>query len=244
MQWVADLIKPFLSDNPGCSYAEIKNLLSQYGNKYALTDALIQDGKEIAMDELFGVPEQNVQYASGVVSKLMVLGHHAELQFGSRKKVMSRIGKLVLAEEGYRRKASGEQQLQDHERRAFVDAWKEKHASKLDASLGLEDGPDRRFLLGICFATLASTTTVPYLQKVVQADAAHMQIGKYTLFSAYGKSANGNMSPTAFAILFGNEDTVSWTIFWEFVKKVSASAVMFLPFINPRTLTFIPVIVI
>jgi hypothetical protein len=47
-----------------------------------------------------------------------------------------------------------------------------------------------------------------------------MQIGKYTLFSAYGTSANGNMSPVAFAILFGNEDTVNWTIFWEFVKKV------------------------
>ena len=126
----------------------------------------------------------SMQYASGVVSELMVMGHHAKLHYGSRKKVLSRIGKVVLAEEGYRRKEAHELQLKDHERQDFVNAWKEKHAIQLDASLGLEDGPEHRFLLGICFATSASVTTVPYLQKVIQADAAHMQIGKYTLFSA------------------------------------------------------------
>jgi hypothetical protein len=126
-------------------------------------------------DDLFGVPEQNVQYAY----------HHAELQFGSRKKVILRIGKVVLAEEGYRRKEARELQLKGHERQDFVDARKEKHAIELEELLGLEDGPEHRFLLGICFATSASVTTVPFLQKVIQADAAHMQIGKYTLFSAY-----------------------------------------------------------
>ena len=195
--------------------------MSQYANAYAVTDALIQDAKKLAKDDLFGVPEQNVQYAAGVVSELIAMGHHAELQYGSRKKVVSRIGKVVLVEEGYRRKEAHELQLKGNERQDFVDAWTEKHAIELDESLGLEDGPERRFLLGICFATSASVTTVPYLQKVIQADAVHMQIGKYPLFSAYGTSAtNGNMYPVAFAILFGNEDTVNWTIFWEFVKKV------------------------
>ena len=33
-------------------------------------------------------------------------------------------------------------------------------------------------------------------------------------------TANGNMSPLAFGLLFGNEDTNNWSKFWSFVKKV------------------------
>ncbi len=49
------------------------------------------------------------------------------------------------------------------------------------------------------------------LQNVVQADAAHINFGKYTLYSAYGNTANANMSLIAFAIIFGNEDCAGWT---------------------------------
>ena len=48
------------------------------------------------------------------------------------------------------------------------------------------------------------------------ADACHLQFGKYTLFSCYGITANANMSPVAFAILFGNENGTAWKQFWEF----------------------------
>ena len=51
------------------------------------------------------------------------------------------------------------------------------------------------------------------------ANAAHMNFGKYTLFSCYGSTANANTSPIAFAILFGNKDTAGWQAFWEFVKE-------------------------
>ena len=96
-----------------------------------------------------------------------------------------------------------------------------KNAIALETAIGVDKGPQYRFLTGICFTPSTATTTVGYLPKVVQADAAHMKIGKYTLFSAYSASANGNMSPIGFAILFGNEDTANWTTFWEFVKRVS-----------------------
>jgi hypothetical protein len=128
---------------------------------------------------------------------------------------------MILMEESVRRKAAGEPQLEGKERNTFVAAWKDKHAIDLESSLGLADGPQHRFLTGICFATSASTHTVGYLQKLVQADAAHMKIGKYTFFCAYSASANSNMSPIAFAILFGNEDTTNWTTFWQYVKQVS-----------------------
>jgi hypothetical protein len=61
------------------------------------------------------------------------------------------------------------------------------------------------FLTGILFATGASFSMVPYLQKVIQADAAYVHFGKYPLFSAYGSTASGLMFPIVFAIMFGNE---------------------------------------
>jgi hypothetical protein len=55
------------------------------------------------------------------------------------------------------------------------------------------------------------------------ADACHLNFGKYTLFSHYGVTANSNMSPVGFAIIFGNENTSNWTKFWEYVLKVHPS---------------------
>ena len=221
MRWVADIIKPFVLDNPDYSYLEIKNLLKLYANDYAITHALIQDSKALAKDDLFGSPEQNARYANGVVSELAAMGHHCEVMYGNRKDVNRRLGFLVLAEESVRRKVKGEPQLQGNERNAFLSGWKEKNAIAIETAIGLEDGPQYQFLTGICFSPSTSVHTVGYLQKVVQADAAHMKIGKYTLFSAYAASANGNMAPLAFAILFGNEDTQNWRTFWEFTKRVS-----------------------
>ncbi len=55
--------------------------------------------------------------------------------------------------------------------------------------------------------------TVPHLKGMFMADACHLNFGKYTLFSCYGVTANENMSPVAFAILFGNECGYAWKQF-------------------------------
>ena len=64
-----------------------------------------------------------------------------------------------------------------------------------------------------------SNAVVPYLQDVFQADVAHMNFGKYTIFLCYGSTANANTSPIAFAILFGNKDKAGWEAFFEFAKE-------------------------
>jgi hypothetical protein len=74
--------------------------------------------------------------------------------------------------------------------------------------------------MGILFATSSSKHLVPLLQDVIQADGAHASYGKYTLFLGYRTTANGNMSPLAFGLLFGNKNTEYWSKFWMFVKKV------------------------
>jgi hypothetical protein len=79
------------------------------------------------------------------------------------------------------------------------------------------------FLDGVLFAPSFVQRTVPHLQKTYMADACHLNLGKYTLFSCYGVTANLNMSPLGFAIIFGNENTSNWTKFWEYVLKLHPS---------------------
>ena len=100
--------------------------------------------------------------------------------------------------------------------------WKQENYDKLVFELGAS-GDNFQFLNGIMFATSASKHSVPMLQNVIQADAAHMNFGKYTLYSAYGNTANANMSPVAFAIIFGNEDCAGWTKFWNFAVNIHPS---------------------
>jgi hypothetical protein len=49
-----------------------------------------------------------------------------------------------------------------------------------------------------------------------------MQFGKYTLFSAYGSTADGSMFSVAFTIMFGNENKESWGHFLALCCKTSS----------------------
>ncbi len=77
-----------------------------------------------------------------------------------------------------------------------------------------------QYLQDIFFTPLFAPKTVPKLKRLFLADACHVNFGKYTLFSSYGVTTNGNMSPVGFAIVFGNENGTTWKEFWEFVKGV------------------------
>jgi hypothetical protein len=82
-----------------------------------------------------------------------------------------------------------------------------------------------KFFSGILFSTSGAQKAVPFLQQVFQADACHMNFGKYTLYSCYGITANCNTYPVAFGILFDNEDKEGWMDFWDFAKLVHPSIV-------------------
>ncbi len=67
----------------------------------------------------------------------------------------------------------------------FVKNWKVKHHSMLVEG-GLENGTAlHKFVSGIFMCTSAAKQNVPLLQTVYQANAAHMNFGKYTLYSCY-----------------------------------------------------------
>ncbi len=80
-----------------------------------------------------------------------------------------------------------------------------------------------KFFSGILFSTSGARKAMPFLQKVFQADACHMNFGKYTLYSCYGTTANCNTYPVAFGILFGNEDKEGWMEFCDFAKSIHPS---------------------
>jgi len=181
------------------------------------TDSVLQICRDITKEQLFGSADVNVKYASAVAARMCDLGHEVKLVFSTRRQVLTDVSSIVLNEELARRKKL-KQSMNGAERNKYV-----LDDKFLNDALGFEKGPQYRFLGGILFAPSSSKVIVPHLQDVFQANGAHTSFGKYTLFSAYGTTANGNMSPLAFGIMFGNKDTGNWTNFWEFVKEIHPS---------------------
>ena len=154
------------------------------------------------------------------MTRLQGMGHDVELIVQDRRTTLQLVSLVVVHEEQQRRKKMKEPALDKTLQLQFVNKWKKEKELYLNEVFGLEDGPQFKFVTGVLFATSSSKHMAPLLQHVVQADGAHTTFGKYTLFLAYATTANGNMSPLAFGLLFGNEDYKNWSKFWNFVKKV------------------------
>ncbi len=153
-----------------------------------------------------------------------------------RSEVMKMLERVVLSEEMARKKIA--KQLMTREDKIwYVMKWKKKNRLMLIEG-GVwppKEGDDvapLKFLSGILFSTSNAQRTIPHLQTVFQADACHMNFGKYTLYSCYGSTANGNTSPVAFGILFGNEDKEGWLQFWKFAENLH-------PCLNDETITIL-----
>ncbi len=140
------------------------------------------------------------------------MDHEVELIFGNCRETLKKATAIVLSEEVERHKKANKI-MDKAAQQKFIKKWKTDNDVYLDNVFGMEDGPQFTFLPGILFATSSSKHLVLLLQDVIQADGAHASFGKHTLFSAYGTTANGNMSPLAFDLIFGNENTENWAKF-------------------------------
>jgi hypothetical protein len=218
-KYIVPFIKEAVSNNPSISYRAIKELMRPYAKDFALTDSVLQEARDIAKALLFGLADDNVKYAWGVAHQLRQLGHEVELIVTDRKQALKKACQIVLSEEVARR-LKVKESMDKQEQVEYIKKWKADNEVYLSTVFGMEDGPQFYFLTGILFATSTSKNIVPLAQDVIQGDAAHTSIGKYTLFSAYASTANGNMSPLAFGLLFGNKDNDNWSKFWAFVKRV------------------------
>jgi hypothetical protein len=182
----------------------------------------LQNAQTKARKLIFGVPEENVGYASFVKDELEKLGNFVMLSFTNQKETIQNVEKIIIADEVLRWKEAHLVELAPNNRRVFVSKWMNDNSKILVKQLGWKSD-NVSFLEGVLFAPLFVQRTVPHLQKTYMADACHLNFGKYTLFSCYGVTANLNMSPVGFAIIFGNENTSNWTKFWEYVLKLHPS---------------------
>ncbi len=221
-KWLVPFITKAVEENPTMPYKTMRELLKAVANDYALTDSVLQEARDSAKEQLFGSPDNNILYAKGVSAELLRLGHEVEFTYSDRRATLKKTMAMVLSEEVERRLKEKES-MDKPQQKQFIKQWKVDNEVKINTVFGMEDGPQYSFLTGMLFATSSSKHMVPLLQDVIQADGAHCSYGKYTLYSAYGTTANGNMAPIAIGMLFGNEDTENWSKFWSFVKKIHPS---------------------
>ena len=206
---------------PRASNKFLLGVLGPYGHKYAFTKAIIQKARDLARADIFGDPGNNAKYIQGLQDDLRRFGHYCEVMYYNRTQALNRLKLVVVAEAFW----TAEDELVKRSlatkagAKRYLNQWCEDNKSFINKHFGTERD-NWRFVQGIAFATGPSRRTAPQLQQIIQADAAHMNFGKYTLYSAYGTTANAQSSPIAFAILFGNEDKDAWIKFWEFAKLV------------------------
>jgi hypothetical protein len=77
----------------------LREILKQCGNHYALTDSILQIGRDIAKNQLFGSADVNVKYAEAGAARMRALGHEVKLIFATRRQVLTAVSLVVLSEE-------------------------------------------------------------------------------------------------------------------------------------------------
>ena len=223
--WLVPIIRPAIADAPMTSNKNLKEILKMYGNDYAFTKSILQNARTMARRSIFGDGRVNAKYILALKAELELRDHDVDVLFADRVHALRRLRMVVLGEEIQRRKAAG---MKNHglgvpaRAQAFLEKWELDNAAFIDEHLGTVQ-ENLRFVEGILFAPSTSRRTVPLLQSVYQADAVHLNWGKYTLYSSYGTTSKGQCSPVAFGIIFGNEDEDSWCRFWEFASGVHPS---------------------
>ena len=204
------------------SHKECAHLLRLYVREDFLTAMIVQNAKMQCRFELFGNPTMNAQYTTAMLRESSIRGHKVKGVYKTAEDVMAMLAKIVVQEESDRRQASEGTSMTRDMKKEYLSEWMSVNNLMLQmGGLGIPmiGEPTPQFCGGVFFSMSYSNEVVPYLQNVFQADAAHTNFGKYTLFSCYGSTANANTSPIAFAILFGNEDKAGWEAFFEFAKE-------------------------
>ncbi len=215
-KWIVPLIPSVIMDTPGISYKNLRQYLLGYGKDYALTDPILQEARTEAKAQLFGKSEENIKYAEGMKMYLERSGHVVKLRYTSRTETIRNVEHLVVSKKLLRLKAKDNSTLDKEGRSAYWNTWKKENYDLLVNQLSYKTTKGH-FLHGVFYVPSFSKATVPKLQTVFMADACRLNFGKYTMFSCYGVTANANMLPVGFAIIFGNENVSSWKDFWRFV---------------------------
>ena len=169
-----------VEDTPGLTYQMMHEILKPYINKYVLTNNVLQEACDTAKGDLFDDLDKNIKYAYAIANAIQQMGHTVEVVFINRRTTMKTVNAILLKEEMGRKKAAKLDMSRD-EKVDYVNNWKKDNDAFLCDAFGFEDGPQFKFLMGVFMSPSTSKEQFPFLQEVLQADAAHMSFGKYTL---------------------------------------------------------------
>jgi hypothetical protein len=157
----------------------MRGLLSNYVNTDLITDNLLQEARDWAKLQLFGTPDDNVQYCKAVKAAIVEMGHSCEFLYSEHQDVIRQLRSTVVWEEVKRREKDNEPVLErGAETETYVRNWLVENDVHLTKQLGVHDGPVLKFLTAVFIATSTSKQQVRFLQEVIQADGAHMSFGK------------------------------------------------------------------
>jgi hypothetical protein len=140
-----------------------------------------------------------VSYIKGLVNKMEEAGHNVHLVLKNNIKVLKMLEQVIVTDE-MRKNKSIRRLMSREEKIEFIRNWKDKNELLLQESHLLNVTSNLMFVSGIFFSVKGARDVVPHLQRVFQADACHMNFGKYTLYSCYGTTANCNTFPVAMSI--------------------------------------------
>jgi hypothetical protein len=194
-------------------------ILKPYINNIFITNILLQKTCSDVGTLVFEDPSENTQLLGSLAVHMEALGHYLEVTTKMQRQVIQKLEEIVLSERMKKVKKDGNKMKRDNKIK-FVKEWKEKNYEMLLEEGLVEGTTSHKFVGGIFMATSTSKQNVPMLLTVYQSDAAHMNFGKYTLYSCYGLTINCNASPIAFGIVFSNEGKSVWVDFWTFAKKI------------------------
>ncbi len=186
---IVPLIATTIAETPMVPNKLMRKILKPYGKPNCFTDNILQNARTKARKLIFGVPEENVGYASFVKDELEKLGHFVTLSFTNQKEAIQNVEKIIIADEILRWKDAPLDELAPNKRCAFVWKWMNDNSKILVKQLGWKSD-NVSFLDGVLFAPSFVQRTVPHLQKAYMADACHLNFGKYTLFFCYSITAN------------------------------------------------------
>ena len=219
-RWLVPIVKAEVSLRPNIPNKELKALLKDYVKDMFLTSSLLQQTRTAIRKQVFGDADTNVMYVPALQRLLQASGHDFEFYVREKDDVLRKCEEIALSQHIALKKVEGTK-LMRTEKIEYIKQWKHENKVMLEESGISPNASDTlRFVSGVFLSLKQARHTVPLLQSVFQADAAHMNFGKYTLYSCYGNSANGNTFPVALAIIFGNEDRDGWTRFWKFVQRI------------------------
>jgi hypothetical protein len=120
MNMIVPLIATTIAKTPMAPNKVLRKILKPYGKAYCFTDNILQSSQTKARKLIFGVPLENVGYASFLKDKLEKLGHFVLLFFTNRKETIKNIKKVIIDDEVFYRKDAHLEGLAPNNRCAFV----------------------------------------------------------------------------------------------------------------------------